>query len=140
MNKLKPYKINCPSIKTGTIYSFITESGENYEVRFGRKENNILHTSIIFGVTNDEYEGEEYSLTNKGEVYRVMKTIVEIVKIYRKEHLNVSCFEYTGEQSKKEKEKNKNIRLALYEKYIKEVFNNDWTVEKKDNKVIISKI
>jgi len=135
-----PYKITCPSIKTGAIYSFTTASDEVYEVRFGRKEDNILHASIVFGVTNEKYDGEEYSLTNKGEVYRVMRTVVEIVKIYRKEHPNVKRIEYTGEQSQKEKSRNKNIRLALYSRYIKEVFDDKWSVENINDKVIISKV
>ena len=140
MNRIDPYKINCPTIKTGANYSFITNSGVVYEVRFGRKEQNILHASIVFGVTNDEYNGEEYSLTNKGEVYSVMRTIVEIVKIYKNEHPNINCYEYSGEQSKKEQQKNKNIRLALYNRYIDEVFNDNWKVENENDKVIIRKV
>ena len=137
---LQPYKIITPVIKSGTVYSFITDSGVNYEVRFGRKQNNILNSTIVFGVTNEEYDGEEYSVTNKGEVYQVMSTIVEIVRLYKSEHPNISLFEYTGEQSEKEKSKNKNVRLALYNRYIKKVFDYNWVVESNDNKVIIRKI
>lgn len=136
---LHPYKIITPVIKSGTVYSFTTDSGVNYEVRFGRKQNNILNSTIVFGVTNEEYDGEEYSVTNKGEVYQVMATIVEIVRLYKTEHPNISLFEYTGEQSEKEKSKNKNVRLALYNRYIKRVFDNNWVVENTDNKVIIRK-
>lgn len=137
---ITPYQIIFPAIKSGTVYSFITESGVNYEVRFGRKQNNILNATIVFGVTNDEYDGEEYSVTNKGEVYKVMATIVEIVRKYKTEHPNINLFEYTGEQSEKEKNKNRNVRLALYSRYINRVFNNDWTIIEQDNKVIIKKI
>jgi hypothetical protein len=137
---LIPYHIVPPVIKSGTVYSFTTSSGVNYEVRFGRKQNNILNATIVFGVTNEEYDGEEYSITNKGEVYRVMATIVEVVSMYKQEHPNINLFEYTGEQSEIEKNKNKNVRLALYNRYIKKVFNNNWVVENQDNKVIIRKI
>lgn len=140
MNKIEAYKICCPTIKSGSTYTFTTTSGVIYEVRFGRREKNILHATIVFGVKNEEYDGEEYAITNKGEVFKVMKTISEIVKIYRKEHPNVNCFEYTGEQSKKEMERKKNIRLMLYSRYIKEVFNDNWTVENKNDKVIIKKV
>lgn len=54
--------------------------------RFGRLQDNILHANIVFGVINDEFEGEEYVATNRGEVYQVMNTIVEIVKNYMSEH------------------------------------------------------
>ena len=136
---LQPYHIIPPVIKSGTVYSFTTDSDVNYEVRFGRKQNNILNATIVFGVTNEEYDGEEYSVTNKGEVYRVMATIVEVVRQYKKEHPNINLFEYTGEQSEKEKNKNRNVRLALYSSYIKRVFDNKWSVESQGNKVIIKK-
>ena len=112
----------------------------NYEVRFGRKQNNILNATIVFGVTNDEYDGEEYSVTNKGEAYRVMATIVEVVRKYKQEHPNINLFEYTGEQSEKEEAKNRNIRLALYNRYIGRVFDDKWITESNGNKVIIKKI
>lgn len=118
-DNLQPYHIIPPVIKSGTVYSFITDSRLNYEVRFGRKQNNILNSTIVFGLTNEEYDGEEYSVTNKGEVYRVMATIVEVVRQYKAEHPNINLFEYTGEQSEIEKSKNRNVRLALYSRYIK---------------------
>lgn len=139
MSKIVPYDIVYPNIKSGAIYSFTTGSGVNYEVRFGRKEDNILHISLVFGVTNDEYDGEEYSITNKGEVYGVMRTIVEVVKIYLKEHPNITQFEYTGEQSQKEKERSRNARLALYSRYISQIFDDTWKVIVNDCKVIIKK-
>ena len=135
-----PYNITPPAIKSGTVYSFVTDSGVVYEVRFGRKQDNILNATIVFGVTNEEYDGEEYSVTNKGEVYRVMATIVEVVRKYKDEHPNINLFEYTGEQSDAEKVKNKNVRLALYNRYISQVFDNNWEVRTNDNKVIIKKV
>jgi len=137
---IKPYNIILPAIKSGTVYSFVTESGVSYEVRFGRKQNNILNATIVFGVTNEEYDGEEYSITNKGEVYTVMATIVEIINKYKTEHPNINLFEYTGEQSDKEKSKNRNVRLALYSRYIARVFDKKWVVKSIKNKVIIEKV
>ncbi|PCJ25270.1 MAG: hypothetical protein COA97_08070 [Flavobacteriales bacterium] len=139
-DNLHPYHIIPPVIKSGTVYSFTTDSGVNYEVRFGRKQNNILNATIVFGVTNEEYDGEEYSVTNKGEAYKVMATIVEVVRKYKVEHPNINLYEYTGEQSEKEKSKNRNIRLALYSRYIRKVFDNKWNVDSVGNKVIIKKV
>lgn len=139
LKSIEPYNIIPPAIKSGTVYSFITDSGITYEVRFGRKQDNILNATIVFGVTNEEFDGEEYSITNKGEVYRVMATIVEVVRTYKSEHPNINLFEYTGEQSDKEKSKNKNVRLALYSRYIAKVFDSKWEVKYTDNKVIIKK-
>ncbi len=140
MSNIQPYQITPPAIKSGTVYSFITDSGVNYEVRFGRKQDNILNATIVFGVTNEEYEGEEYSITNKGEVYRVMATIVEVVRLYKNEHPNVNSYEFTGEQSEKEKSKNKNVRLKLYARYIPLVFNEDWHTIFNDEKTIIKQL
>jgi hypothetical protein len=137
---ITPYNITPPVIKSGTVYSFITNSGVKYEVRFGRKQNNILNATIVFGVTNEEYDGEEYSITNKGEVYTVMATIVDVIRKYKTEHPNINLFEYTGEQSDKEKGKNRNVRLDLYSRYIENVFDKNWIVTSIDNKVIIKKI
>lgn len=136
---ISPYQIFPPAIKSGTVYSFNTDSGVDYEVRFGRKQNNILNATIVFGVTNDEYDGEEYSITNKGEVYKVMATIVEVVRLYKTEHPNINLYEYTGEQSEKEKNKNKNVRLALYNRYISKVFDKSWETINTEEKVIIKK-
>ena len=89
---LSPFKINFPAIKTGSVYTFQTQSGLDYEVRFARKKNNLLHATIAFGVLNDEYDGEEYVLTNKGEAYRIMSTIVTIFNNYKTEHPNINTF------------------------------------------------
>ena len=62
------YPIEYPAIKSASVYYFNTPSGLRYEVRFGRRQDNILHASIVFGVVNDEFEGEEYVTTNRGEV------------------------------------------------------------------------
>ena len=43
-------------------------------------------------------------------------------------------------KSEKEKSKNRNVRLALYSRYIKKVFDNRWDVKSLGNKVIIKKM
>ena len=63
---LEEYKIVPPAISTAGVYFFTTDSGVVYEVRFGRRQDNILHATIVFGVLNDEYDGEEYTVTNRG--------------------------------------------------------------------------
>lgn len=123
---VSPYHIVVPQISSGNVYYFSTDSGTDYEVRFARKKDNLLHVTIAFGVLNDEYEGEEYAVTNKGEVFRVMTTIVEVVKIYMKEHPNIRIFEFTGEPTAKETEQSAYKRLNLYKRYLKNIFNEKW--------------
>lgn len=134
-----PYEIIPPPIVSGSTYYFITDAGVRYEVRFGRKQNNILNTSIVFGVLNEEYEGEEYSMTNKFEVYRVMATVVEIVRIYMRLHPKINCYEFTGEPTSKEMNKEGRIRLSLYNRYLPEIFDKTWEINRLPNKTIVSK-
>lgn len=136
---LPPYKITPPSIPSGLIYCFTTDYNMNYEVRFGRKEKDILSATIVFGVTNDEFEGEEYVATNKGDVYRVMSTIVEIVRTYKAKHPNIHSLEFTGEPAKNENTEEQTKRLKLYKRYIKYVFDDSWKIVSDKNRVIISK-
>lgn len=135
-----PYQIIPPPIKSGSTYYFRTDSGIQYEVRFGRKTNDILYTSIVFGVINDEFEGEEYSMTNRFEVYRVMATIVEIVRMYMMLHPKTNSYEFTGEPTEKELDKDGKIRLSLYNRYIPFVFDSNWEVKQLFNKTIVSRI
>ena len=131
------YKIQPPAISSGSVYLFSTDSGVEYEVRFARKKDTLLRATIAFGVLNEEYEGEEYVETNKGEVYRVMHTIVEIVKMYIKEHPNIRSFEFTGEPARGEDEDNAHKRLFLYKRYVSRVFDDQWDWEMKGNRMIV---
>jgi hypothetical protein len=134
------YDIIPPPIESGSAYYFTTASGIQYEVRFGRKQNNVLNTSIVFGVLNEEFEGEEYSMTNKFEVYRVMSTIVKVVQRYIQLHPKINCYEFTGEPTEKEIDKEGRIRLSLYNRYLPNIFGKDWKIEKENSKTIVSKI
>lgn len=140
MFKLLPsYQIIPPPIKSGSAYYFISDAGIRYEVRFGRKQANIFNTSIVFGVLNDEFEGEEYSMTNRFEVFRVMATIVGIVRIYMRLHPKIICYEFTGEPTEDELDKEGRIRLSLYNRYIPQVFDSSWRVERFANKTVVSR-
>jgi len=88
------FSIEYPPIKSAGVYYFNTSSGLRYEVRFGRRQDNILHSTIVFGVINEEFDGEEYVTTNRGEVYRVMNTIVMIVKDFMEQHQKVNIYEF----------------------------------------------
>lgn len=137
---LKPYIIDYPVIKSGSVYKFTTDSHIDYEVRFARKKNNLLHTSIAFGVLNDEFEGEEYALTNRGEAFRVMTTIVVVVRAYMQEHPNVKIYEFVGEPTAQEHDEFPRKRLNLYNRYLRKMFDQSWEFNLDGNKMIISKI
>jgi hypothetical protein len=134
---MKTFQIQLPSIPSGQVYGFITENGIEYEVRFARKKEDILHVIIAFGVLNEEFEDDEYALTNKGDIFQVMSTIVSIVKIYFSEHQSVRKFEFTGVN--KTNEIGFSQRSLLYTRYLPKIFNKDWKVSKEGNKFIVTR-
>jgi hypothetical protein len=134
------YKIICPAISTAGVYYFTTDSGINYEVRFDRRQDNILHATIVFGVTNDEYEGEEYTVTNKGELYRVMTTIVHVVKMFMAEHPKMITYEFTGLAKDGEPEDVLSARINLYKRYLPRIFENEWRFDySKGNTIMVTR-
>lgn len=134
------YQIIAPVIPSGQIYQFNTAFDVDYEVRFGRKKENVLHTVVVFGVLNDEYEGEEYSLTNKGDVFKVMNTISEIIRMYMHEHPSMRTYEFTGILGEDEDENQMSQRTKLYTRYLPKVFpENQWETEISGNKIIANR-
>ena len=145
------FPIEFPPIKSAGVYYFNTSSGLRYEVRFGRRQDNILHSTIVFGVINEEFEGEEYVTTNRGEVYRVMNTIVKIVKDFMEQHSKVNIYEFHAidrddedeHASPAEVKKNKikgNARLKLYKRYLPKIFEQGWSFNFDGNNAIVNKI
>lgn len=136
------YKIIPPGIPSAGRYYFTTESGVKYEVRFGRKQNNVLSVNIVFGVLNDEYEGEEYVLTNRGEFYSVMATIEEIIKDFREKNPNVHTFEFAGEPvTKRAKGDAPTKRTKVYMKWAERIFAaSKWKISRIGNKVTIKRL
>ena len=144
------FPIEFPPIKSAGVYYFNTSSGLRYEVRFGRRQDNILHSTIVFGVINEEFEGEEYVTTNRGEVYKVMNTIVMIVKDFIDQHSKVNIYEFHAvdrddeeeHNSGKEQHKNKikgNARLKLYKRYLPKIFERGWNFNFEGNNAIVTK-
>lgn len=143
------FNIEYPAIRSAGLYYFNTDSELRYEVRFGRRQDNILHATIVFGVVNEEFEGEEYVTTNRGEVYKVMNTIVEIIRDFMEQHPKVNIYEFHAIDREDEKEhqhnsklKNKinsNARLNLYKRYLPKIYNKQWKLEYKGNNAIVTK-
>lgn len=152
MSEISIFQIEYPAIKSAGVYYFNTSSGLRYEVRFGRRQDNILHSTIVFGVINDEFEGEEYVTTNRGEVYRVMNTIVKIIKDFMEQHPKVNIYEFHAidrddeeqdEMEHQDSKKNKikaNARLKLYKRYLPIIFEDGWIFNFDGNNAIVNKI
>jgi hypothetical protein len=128
-----------PNIPSGDVYYFTTDSGTKYEVRFGRRKDNIFHATIVFGVINDEYKGEEYVATNKGELYGVMTTISEIIRIFMSYHPRMQIYEFTAVAKEGEDEGTITVRRKLYERYLGGIFGKEWKYEFKGNTVLVNR-
>ncbi len=131
--------IEFPAIPSAGVYYFNTKSSLRYEVRFGRLQDNILHTNIVFGVINEEFEGEEYITTNRGEVYQVMNTIVEIIKNYMTEHTKVNVYEFNAIGREGEDGKIENARMCLYKRFLPKIFSQEWKFKIEGNIALVTK-
>ena len=126
-----PYKIITPAIPSGPAYFFATNSGVDYEVRFGRKQDNILAASIVFGVLNEEFdqdEAGEYVVVNRGEMYRVMATVSKTIQMYIKQHPRMMSYEFTGENRQHEGDGTTQItaRTRMFLRYVERIFGDGW--------------
>ena len=144
IDKSRLYKIEFPAIPSAGVYYFNTDSGIRYEVRFGRRQDNILHSNIVFGVVNEEFNGEEYVTTNRGEVYRVMLTISEIVRSFMKEHPKMMIYEFHAIDSDDEMAENTrsgktNARMFLYRRYLPLIFDEKWEFDINGNKALVKR-
>ena len=135
---MKIYPIQLPTIPTGQVYRFVTQYNIEYEVRFARKKDDILYAIIAFSVLNEEYEDDEYALTDKGDIFQVMNTISSIIKIYLAEHPNLKTVEFTG-VNKPGEEHETSQRSLLYMRYLPKIFGNKWKVFKDGNRFLVKK-
>ena len=135
----QPYKIEVPEIQSGDTYYFVTESGLKYQVRFGKKRDNYLGNIINFSVLSDEFE-DEYSETNRGEVFRIVATIIEIIRIYHQNHIHSDTYEFTGEFKDEHETQDVSIRSRLYYRYAQKILVPEWQASLEGNKVTIRKI
>ena len=135
----KPYDIELPEIESGDTYYFTTDSGLKYQVRFGKKKDNYLGNIINFSVLSDEFE-DEYSETNRGEVYHIVATVIEIIRIYHQHHIHSDTYEFTGEFKDEHETQSASIRSRLYYRYTQRVLADHWYASLEGNKVTIKKV
>ena len=133
------YPVKKPDIESGSTYYFQTASGLTYQVTFGKKKNNYLGNIVNFSVLSDEYE-DEYSVTNRGEVYHIICTMIEVVRIYHEHHPYSNSYEFAGEFKDTRDENEISIRTRLYYRVALRVIDIDhWNVTLDGNKVVITR-
>lgn len=92
-----------------------------------------------FSVLSEEFE-DEYSETNRGEVYRVVSTVIEIIRIFHDFHMHSNSYEFTGEFKDAKDIGEASIRTRLYFKYANIILDKEWKPFLEGNKVIVKKI
>jgi len=133
---MKSYPIELPDIKSGSTYYFETDSGLRYEVLFAKKKDSYLENIINFSVLNEEFD-DEYSITNRGEIYRVIATVIEIILIYHENHSYSISYEFSGEFKEGNENRTTSIRTLLYYRKAREIMHPAWNVVLTGNKVIV---
>ena len=133
------YHIKRPEILSGSTYYFITDSGLTYQVTFGKKRDNYLNNILNFSVISDDYE-DEYSETNRGEVYRIISTMIEIVRMFHEVHPYSHSYEFSGEYKDEENKGFPSIRTRLYVRAVNRVIDmRYWELIQSHNKVILQR-
>lgn len=127
------------------VYNFETDSNTYYEVDLQEIEPNEYDPysiepestlSIQFGVTNEKGTKDTKGLTNKGEVYRVMATIVAIVNKELSEHPNIKSLEFVPSKRPGKDTEEFNARNNIYIRYIKSAYP-DSDVRIKNGEVLV---
>ncbi len=130
------YNIESPEIPSGSTYFFNTDSGLRYEVRFAKKRDNYLGNILNFSVLNEEFE-DEYSETNRGEVYRIITTVTEIIRIYHYYHSYSTSYEFSGEFKDRNDDGRSSKRTMLYYRKAQKLVDPAWEVDLNGNKVVV---
>ena len=129
-----PYKWKKASTKRRTVFfTFTTDQDTSYKVSLENlkykdfKENDKEYPAIevTFGITpndmptNVSYGGNVSIVTNKGEMYRVMSTIVDIIKDYIKRNDNIKAIIYEPiKKGKTRKDQRNDLYMAFIKKQI----------------------
>jgi len=136
---VEAFPVELPAIPSGEAYYFKSASGLRYQVLFARKKSNYLANIINFSVLDDAFENE-YSETNRGEVYRVITTVVEIMRTYHEQHPLSTSYEFSGEFKEGNEQRKVSIRTRLYHRVAGSLLAPGWKLELKENRVVITRI
>ena len=132
----KPYKYKLTRTESDPdfgdyfkLYEFVTDLGTHYEVMFEIEEDYSKDEpwefmNIEFGVDEKDGGGVDYKVeTNKGELFRVMATIVDITKKILKERKNIKTLTFTGSKDDDDDNRRNNLYMAYIRKHIPNVKN-----------------
>ena len=108
-------------------YGFSTDSGTIYEVKvetFYRGEGKPIIARVSFGIIGQDGDISYDAQTGENDIYRIMSTIVEIVKKdLKSNHADIIEFSPSKREGDKDKDPMSNVRTKLYSRYIKGQFS-----------------
>jgi len=109
-------------------YGFETDYGTLYEVKvetFYRGPGRPVIARVNFGTIGEEGDISYDAQTGESDIYRVMSTIVAIVKKdLKSNHADIIEFSPSKREGDKDKDPMSNVRTQLYSRYIKGQFPN----------------
>ena len=120
----KPYKWRRMDRRYDTYYIFTTESGLEYQVmtEFGSGEdrNTLLIEYGVEVITKQGNKSIDYELvTNRGELFRIMATVVDIVQEFMKKHPEIERIEFEGSKNKAGDQRRNKLYMAYIKKHLK---------------------
>jgi len=99
-------------------FTFATDSGLEYYVKFWDTNEDTIEVAFV-AQEPDQYDRAEYStVTNRGELFKVMATVAEIVLYYLQSHPK---YKYLTYEPSKTTGKDDNRRDKLYRAYMKKM-------------------
>jgi len=99
-------------------FTFATDSGLEYYVKFWDTNEDTIEVAFV-AQEPDQYDRAEYStVTNRGELFKVMATVAEIVLYYLQSHPE---YKYLTYEPSKTTGKDDNRRDKLYRAYMKKM-------------------
>ncbi|MAZ30840.1 MAG: hypothetical protein CMP57_01965 [Flavobacteriales bacterium] len=121
----KPYKYKLQQKdQYHEYYDFETDLDTKYEVTFDfhedwTKEGEWTVVNISFGIIEDGYLNNVV-VTNEGDIFRVMATIVDMTKKVIKKNKNIKSLEFTGSKNRGDNDRRRNnIYMAYIKKHLK---------------------
>lgn len=116
-------------------YEFTTESGLEYHVRFDLDENMSSLSFYVANLDPGEVKGWIFGqVTNRGELYKVMSTIVKIINEFIKKYPKIDTISIAPTKNYDED----NRRYKLYLQFInKNIDKSKFYVEATSNEIVI---
>jgi len=111
------------------LYEFVTDLDTHYEVSFEieedfSKDEPWEFMNIEFGVNEKDGGGVSYKVeTNKGEVFRVMATIVDITKNILKERRRIKTLTFSSSKKDEDDQRRNNLYMAYIRKHVPNIKN-----------------